>query len=112
MLFQHTMTRNPYAASAMLCTADWLVFQPKEVVIIGQRGNPLTEALLTTVHQRYLSNRVVLAVDPSRQAGEHQLPLAAGKTGLQGNPAAYVCHGRTCSAPVTEPRELERLLSV
>lgn len=110
-LFHRAMAQNPYGASAMLCVADWLLSQPKEVVVIGSRGNPLTEALLTTVHQRYLSNRVVLAVDQSMQASGSQLPLAAGKTGIQGNPAAYVCHGRTCSAPVTEPRELERLLS-
>ncbi|HMU54191.1 MAG TPA: thioredoxin domain-containing protein [Nitrospira sp.] len=109
-LFHRTMTHNPYGASAMLCAGDWLLSQPKEVVVIGARGNPLTEALLTTVHQRYLSNRVVLAVDPSRQPDESPLPLAAGKTGLRGNPAAYVCHGRTCSAPVTEPKDLERLL--
>ncbi|BFU93838.1 MAG: conserved protein of unknown function [Nitrospira sp.] len=109
-LFHRAMAQNPYGASAMLGAADWLVSQPREVVVVGPRGNPLTEALVTTVHQLYLSNRVVLAVDQSRHAGESQLPLAAGKTGIQGNPAAYVCHGRTCSAPVTEPRELERLL--
>lgn len=111
MLFHRAMTRNPYSASAMLCATDWLLSQPKEIVVIGQRGNPFTEALLTTVHQRYLSNRVVLTVDQSKPSTQSQLPLAAGKTGVQGNPAAYVCHGRTCSAPVTEPRELERLLS-
>lgn len=110
MLFHSLMKHNPYGASSMLCALDWYLSQPKEIVIIGSRGNPLTEALLTMVHQRYLPNRTVLTVEEPRRAGESELLLAAGKTTVKGSPAAYVCHGRTCSAPVTEPRQLDTLL--
>ncbi len=109
-LYQDVMAQNPYGASAMLCALDWYLSQPKEIVVVGSRGNPLTEALLTTVHQRYIPNRVVLTVEETKRSGESELPLAAGKTSLNGSPAAYVCQGQTCSQPVTEPRQLDSLL--
>lgn len=110
-LFHDLMSRNPYGASALLCTLEWYLSHPKEVVVIGSRGNPLTEALLKTVHQRYLPNRTVLAVEDPRKSGELELPLSVGKTTLNGSPAAYVCQRQTCSQPVSEPRQLDALLS-
>jgi hypothetical protein len=109
-VFQSVMKRNPYGTSAMLCALDWHQSQPKEIIVVGSRGNPMTEALLTTVHQRYLPNRTVLAVDETKRDGGSELSLAAGKTSIKGSPAAYVCHRQTCSQAVTEPRLLETLL--
>jgi len=109
-VFQAAMAKNPYGSAAMLCTLDWYLSWPKEVVVVGPRGNPMTEALLATVYQRYVPNRTVLVVDEAKRAGERELPLAVGKTTITGSPAAYVCHRRTCSAPVGEPGQLETLL--
>ncbi len=111
MLFHSLMNKNPYGASGMLCALDWYLSHPKEIVVVGGRGNPLTEALLRTVHQRYLPNRILLTVEDPRRSGETELPLSVGKTGLDGNPAAYVCERQTCSQPVSEPRQLEALLT-
>ena len=109
-LFQAAMAKNPYGSSAMLCALDWYLSWPKEVVVVGGRGNPMTEALLSTVYQRYVPNRTLLVVEDPRRVGEPDLPLAVGKTMIKGSPAAYVCHRRTCSAPVTEPKQLDSLL--
>jgi uncharacterized protein YyaL (SSP411 family) len=108
--FRGVMKHNPYGAAAMLCALDWHVAQPKEIVVVGSRGNPLTEALLATVHRHYIPNRVVLTVEEPPRSGEVPLPLASGKTDVQASPAAYVCHRQTCSQPIMEPRQLERLL--
>ena len=109
-LFQHVMAQNPYGSAALLCSLDWWLSGPKEIVIMGLRGNPLTEAMVTTVHQRYIPNRVVLTVEETRRGGADELPLAKGKASLNGRPTAYVCQHQTCSQPVTEPRQLEALL--
>src|SRR5690242_72474 len=106
-LFQHVMAQNPYGSAALLCSLDWWLSGPKEIVIMGLRGNPLTEAMVTTVHQRYIPNRVVLTVEETRRGGADELPLAKGKASLNGRPTAYVCQHQTCSQPVTEPRVVE-----
>ncbi|HEY6083828.1 MAG TPA: thioredoxin domain-containing protein, partial [Nitrospira sp.] len=84
-LFRTAMLHNPYGAAAMLCALDWHLNQPREIVVTGSRGNPLTEALLTAVHQRYVPNRAVLVVDDAR-VGESDLPGVVGKTSLKGKP--------------------------
>ena len=38
------------------------------------------------------------------------VPLLEGKASKEGRATAYVCQDATCSAPVTEVRDLEALL--
>ncbi len=109
-LFQSLMEENPYGASAMLCSLDWFLSGPQEIVVVGSRGDLLTEAMLSTVHQRYLPNRALLVVEDVRQDGEAELPLTRGKVSLNGRPTAYVCRRQACSQPVTDPRQLEAML--
>ncbi len=108
-VFRSVMEHNAYGSSAMLCALDWYLTTPQEIVVVGTRGDAMTESLLSTVHRRYLPNRAVLVVEASR-AGESDLPLAAGKTSVNGQPTAYVCQRQTCSPPVTESHQLDLLL--
>ncbi|MEO5956458.1 MAG: thioredoxin domain-containing protein [Nitrospiraceae bacterium] len=108
-VFRSVMEHNAYGASALLCSLDWYLTTPQEIIIVGTRGEAMTESLLATVHRRYLPNHAVLVVEAAR-AGESDLPLAAGKTSVSGQPTAYVCQRQTCSPPVTESQQLDLLL--
>jgi uncharacterized protein YyaL (SSP411 family) len=109
-VFRGVMAHNAYGSSAMLCALDWYVTTPQEIVVVGTRGDMRTEGLLSTIHRRYLPNRAVLVVEASRRAGECDVPFAAGKTTVNGQPTAYVCQRQTCSSPVTESHQLDLLL--
>jgi uncharacterized protein YyaL (SSP411 family) len=52
-------------------------------------------------------NKTLVVADP---AGATKLPVAEGKPQVEGRPTAYVCHGYTCSTPVTTAAALEALL--
>jgi hypothetical protein len=106
-VFQRVMAQNPYGTAALLCSLDWWLAGPAEIVIIGARSHSVTEAMLTTVCQRYIPNRVLLTGEPS-STGE--LPSMRGKLRSDGRPTAYVCHRQTCSPPMTDVRELEARL--
>ena len=109
-VFRSVMGHNAYGSSAMLCALDWYLTMPQEIVVVGTRGDAMTESLLSTVHRRYLPNRTVLVVEAARRAGESDLALAVGKTSVNGQPTAYVCQRQTCSPPVTESHQLDLLL--
>jgi uncharacterized protein YyaL (SSP411 family) len=101
---------NPGGMSNTVCLVDRLVRGSVDVVVVGPRGSEATRALVHTVFEAPLHDRVVAWVDPADPASlEAARALGEGKP-ARTEPVAYVCRGRTCSAPVSDPRELRRLL--
>jgi uncharacterized protein YyaL (SSP411 family) len=81
-----------------------LLEKPLQIVIIGERKDPLFQGLLQAVYNVSLPNRMVLTLPPGAS-----LPVghpARGKGLVDGKPAAYVCEGPVCSLPVTDPQAL------
>lgn len=109
-VFYAAMDRNAYGTSAMLCALDLYLSKPKEVVIVGRRGNPAVESLVAAVHHRYVPNKILVLLDELGRGKEWELPLSAGKASVNGQPTAYVCERFSCSPPVTDRAQLELLL--
>ena len=69
------------------------------------------ERFADAVLRRYLPDRSVAVVDPTDpESAAVAKVAAAGKAGREGATVAYVCRGRSCSAPVTTVEELALLL--
>jgi uncharacterized protein len=109
-VFQTVMAQNPYSSAALLCALDWWLEGPREIVIVGPREHSLTQAMLAAVQQRYIPNRILLAVEKAGAVEIGGLPLVKGKAPLDGRPTAYVCQRQTCAPPVTDPEQLEAIL--
>ncbi|GAA4565840.1 thioredoxin domain-containing protein [Planotetraspora kaengkrachanensis] len=80
---------------------------PVEVAVVGAADDPRTRAL----HRAALMSGVpglVVALGPG---GTADVPLLEGRGLVGGEPAAYVCRGFACRAPVTTPAELRAQLS-
>ncbi|MDA0734597.1 MAG: thioredoxin domain-containing protein [Chloroflexi bacterium] len=111
------MCRAPGGTGHWLAVLDFYVSLPKEIAIVGPKDDPATKALLTTVFQRYLPNRVVVGAESplpaSVKAGEGVIsPLLEGRDLVNGKPTAYVCQNYACQLPVTEPDALAQQLEV
>lgn len=88
---------GPYALAALRATSE-----PTEIMVVaaGEAAAPFVRA----AHARYDPWRLVRALDPERDAAfirERGYPV--GRL-----PAAFVCRGTTCSAPIFDPAGLER----
>jgi uncharacterized protein YyaL (SSP411 family) len=99
--FAGTVADYPAGHTFYLCALDCAVKEPLEIVVAGERDDAGTQALLQVLRDVYLPEAAVLF----NQAGD------SGRQGpVGGRAAAYVCKNHACQAPVTDPRDLAKLL--
>ena len=67
--------------------------------MVGPPG-PARDALTAAARRR--PGAVVVVADGPRD----DIPLLAGRTEVDGGPAAYVCRRQVCGLPVTDPAAL------
>lgn len=109
--YRRQLDQNPWATASLLLAYDALVFGGIEVVLVADAHDRrrLSE-FQKVVGRHYLPHAVVHLIKSAE--GEHQeAPLLwRGKRALGEGVTAYVCKQESCSAPVTDPARLDRLL--
>jgi uncharacterized protein YyaL (SSP411 family) len=103
-LFAKTATEHPSSFAHLLRALDFHLAASREVALIG---GDLTE-LAATVRSA-LRPHLVLAGGPE---GSEEPPLLAGRSLVDGRPAAYVCENFSCQLPVASAAELSELLKI
>jgi uncharacterized protein len=101
-LFAEPAVRHPDAFAHLLRALDFHLSPTREVALVG---DDLAE-LAAAVRKQPLFHAVLAG----GREGAEQPPLLAGRTTVDGQPAAYVCENFTCQLPVTDPNELRRQL--
>jgi uncharacterized protein len=99
--------RYPRAAGAGLAAAEAALAGPAEIAVVGKEDDERTGVL----HQTALLAAPPGAVLALGDGTAETVPLLIGRRLADGAPAAYVCRGFTCQAPVTTPEELRELLA-
>jgi uncharacterized protein len=105
--FAAGMAQNPFGFANMIGAADFYLRKPREIVLVAAPGDPAVADLRARIHSIYVPNKTIVVSTPSAPA----LPVAEGKPQVDGRATAYVCHGYTCSTPVTTWPALEPLLA-
>jgi hypothetical protein len=96
------MERAPAAVSHLLCALDLHFSPPQEIAVVGD-----SEELRHVALAGYRPNAVfAFSAEPS-----DAVPLLAGKSLVDGKPAAYVCERFACRRPVTTADELNALVN-
>ena len=100
MSFSPAASSQAPAHCTLICGMDYLL-HADQVVVIGDRAAEDTKALLRSVFETSLPNRLLHVVAPGEALGAHH--PAHGKAQVDGAATAYVCRGTACSLPVTDP---------
>ena len=100
VLLHELAATHPHAFSHLLQALDFRLSPVREVALAGDD----TTELQRTVRSAFRPHIVLAGGEPGG------VPLMNGREPVDGRPAAYVCEGFACRAPVTEPAELEELL--
>jgi len=106
-------SREPRFGGMGLAVAEAVLSGPAEIAIVGPADDPRTSDLLRTALHAAPPGAVFAlgsgALDgPGSDAAV--VPLLADRPLVLGGPAAYVCRGFTCQAPVTTPAALREIL--
>jgi hypothetical protein len=101
-------SRYPRAAGWGLAVTEAVLSGPVEIAIIGPPDDRRTAALHAAAWHAAPPGAVIAVGDGS--AGHGEIPLLAGRGLLDGAPAAYVCRGFSCRAPVADPEQLRAAL--
>ncbi|GMU91319.1 MAG: hypothetical protein AMXMBFR4_03770 [Candidatus Hydrogenedentota bacterium] len=113
-LNQSNLASAPRAYLKMLCAADFVLNPPKEIALVGNRGSDGIRAFVSSLHERFVPNKVIVMADSSNGAARlaGRIPLLAGKTLVRDLPAAYVCRDYACQQPATTVEEFVKALGV
>jgi uncharacterized protein YyaL (SSP411 family) len=82
---------------------------PQEIGIIGSRNDRKTLSMLKEIYLSYLPNKILSLRDPGESIEGSWLPFLMEKK-VPERPTAFVCKGFTCLPPVTDRRELKKIL--
>jgi uncharacterized protein len=101
LLLHELAPKHPQAFGHLLQALDFHLAPVKEVALVGEDLRPLERV----VREAFRPHLVVAG------GAADGVPLLQDRAPVDGRAAAYVCEHFACKAPVTEPEELERLLS-
>jgi len=93
--------KHPQAFGHLLQALDFRLAQVKEVALVGDGLHPLERV----VRDEFRPHLVLAGGEPDG------VPLLEGRSPVDGRATAYVCEQFACKAPVTEPDQLEALLT-
>jgi len=99
------LERLPHAVGWLLCALDLHFAPPREVALVGESAELRRAAL-----GGFAPNTVYAFARGEGDPALERIPLLAGKTLVDGRPAAYVCKSFACRMPVTRPAELAAAL--
>ena len=110
-MFAQPVNRQPMSFSALLAGVDFVEGPAYEIVIVGEPGDPDTQALISEVRAQFLPNKVVLLKDSRNiEALSEIAPYTKDMKALNGYATVYVCENYQCNQPVTEVVSLRELL--
>jgi hypothetical protein len=103
-------SQYPLAFGHLLGSLFLLDGQALEIALVGEPEEEPFRALRRVVQGRFLPHAVVAAGRPGGPEAE-AVPLLAGRSPVEGRPAAYLCRGFVCEAPITDAAALVRALA-
>ena len=100
------------AYTQFLAALDFMIGPGKEIVVAGDSDNAVTQEMLETIQKRFMPNKIMLLKHPGER-GKRLVALssfAEALTPLDNKPTVYVCEQYACKTPVTDIKELEKVL--
>jgi len=100
--FSKSLINTPMNLSKMLLSVDFYYSEAKEIIIITPENKENSNyKFLDALRQIFLPNRILSVITEGNDLKNHikTIPIAQGKTAINGQTTAYVCKSGTCELP-------------
>lgn len=109
--FAGAIARSGQGHTQWLSALDFAIGPSLEIVIAGDPKDKEVQAMLKTVRERFLPNKVLLFRPMEENPPIVKLaPFLENQVAADGKPTAYVCREQVCEKPVHTAKELAALL--
>ncbi|MGO9645388.1 MAG: thioredoxin domain-containing protein [Candidatus Bathyarchaeia archaeon] len=105
--FTETYSQFGFMAADYGLAVDSFLNEPTLIRILGSSENPTTNAMLTEAMKIFVPRKGITLLDPKNDS--QKIVTFGLQNAQQGT--AYICVGRTCTAPLTEPKQLSEQIS-
>lgn len=106
-----SVKHTPSAHTFLLSAAHFILGSSYEIVIVGDPKAENTQAMIDTVRDLYMPNKVVILKPDYPTKITSLCPFVDNMTMINGNPTAYVCTHQTCQTPTIDISELRDQLT-
>jgi uncharacterized protein YyaL (SSP411 family) len=103
-LFADRLQQAPLAVPYMLLALDYLLEEPRRVVVAGDVKSAPAQTLVRAAHAVYQPNKVVLGTSGLVE------PFAKTLPAKDGQPTVYLCTGTACRPPTQDAAQVKELL--
>ncbi|XP_059139690.1 spermatogenesis-associated protein 20-like [Physella acuta] len=110
-VFAQRIEKVPVAVPELVSALLFYHSSPKQIIIVGNKKNEDTQALIQAVHKLYLPHKVLLVTDLDDTSFlRKRIEVIKNMTKTNEKAAAYVCQNFTCNLPVYTCEDLQKLL--
>ena len=81
---------------------DAFLNEPTMIQIVGSTDRAETKGLLTEANKIYEPRKIIRVLNPDKDSAL----ISARGYRVTDQPTAYICVGKACTAPITEPRQI------
>jgi uncharacterized protein YyaL (SSP411 family) len=108
--FASTLRQGSMSVPKMLAAVDFYLDKPKEIIIVKPGPAVTADPLLAKLRGTFVPNRAlsVVAYGPDQKRQQSLILLLEAKVPIGGKVTAYVCEGRVCSLPTSDPAVFAR----
>ncbi|MHA1572333.1 MAG: thioredoxin domain-containing protein, partial [Alphaproteobacteria bacterium] len=107
--FAGAMQAQPTNHTALIKAQEFHL-NPTQITLVGDPADPATTALRDATRKIAFPARILTQYHPGQPLPRHHPAWSKTEAGI--HPTAYVCRGRTCSLPLTDPAALTANLTV
>jgi Highly conserved protein containing a thioredoxin domain len=110
--FSHYIERTPQVLPQFLVAVDFNFSRPIQIVLAGNKENPVLCEMLNEIHSRFLPNKIVLLADGSegQEFLSKHVPFFRTLVMVDGQQKIYVCENYTCELPISDLQTMIQIL--